>query len=289
MRFYLETNAIYSVSKFLPADKKISHALCYSSFLTVFELLSGIKPVQYNKRRAALLKLLESGIKIDWTTPREILTKAFSVAGITDSLGNVVQKIADVVCKCSDYTEAESTCNKMSLPWGLEDIVGADKFMSLHDQKDRQKMTEKFKQDCSKKTIAELRDMVFQKKDGKLLIDSHFQKKNEEDILRMQTEFITRNLPGPNTDIKYASVMQSYDGSLKWYLGAAAYIQAKDLICGGTPAADDFFDMSHFLYVRDDHDVMVSDDKLMEEICNALWPAQHVTVKKLKEICNWTK
>ena len=286
MRYYLETNAIYNVSKFLIKDKKISQVLCYSSFLTVFELLSGITPEQYNKRRSALLHLLESGIKIDWATPREILTKAFSVAGIKDSLGNTVQRMADVVCKCSDYLEAESMCKKTSLPWVLDDIVGADKFMSSYDKNDRLKMAKKFRQEYDKKIISELRALVFQKKDNKSSIDLNFQEKNEAGILRKHAEFIAQQLPGPNTEEKHTTVMKSYNGSLKWYLGTAAYIQAKDLLCGGTPAADDFFDISHFLYIHDEYDVMVSDDKLMNEVCEIMWPTQHVTFKQFREIFN---
>ena len=77
--------------------------------------------------------------------------------------------------------------------------------------------------------------------------------------------------------------MKSYNGSLKWYLGAAAYIQAKDLLCGGTPAANDFFDISHFLYIHNEYDVMVSNDKLMKEVFETMWPTQHITVRKLRE------
>ena len=65
----------------------------------------------------------------------------------------------------------------------------------------------------------------------------------------------------------------SYDGALRYYLMALSYYQENRLVYSKVPAHNDFLDLEHFVYLRRSRSVrMVSDDKLICDICHALWP-----------------
>ncbi len=70
--YYLETNAIIKLGKKLKAVTK--SVKCYTSFLTIMELLKGTTEATYQSVRSRLQIIKDSGIRIDWYSPsrREI-------------------------------------------------------------------------------------------------------------------------------------------------------------------------------------------------------------------------
>jgi len=77
---------------------------------------------------------------------------------------------------------------------------------------------------------------------------------------------------------KMLELYLSYDGSLSYYLAALAYYQENRLVYSKIPAHNDFLDLEHFVYLRSSRSVrMVSDDKLIGDICHALWPRKGYT------------
>ena len=287
MRYYLETNAVRQLSRFLTQDSKIACALCYSSFMTVFELLSGMK-TEFALRKTVLSNLLESQIAICWDTPREIIGEAFEAAFACDELRHTVRRMASLVIESERYCEANRKCRENAVKWALDDIAEADLMMAAHDQEEQEQKARAFRQDYDSTVIRAARDALIQSKQGSSYFEPSFQRTNEDVLLGQTAAIVAFFLPGPHSHNKLITVLKSYNGSLRWYLGACAFLQARNLLNGTSPALNDFFDRSHFLYIKSKSDFIVSDDGLIRQTCQALFPEQYVSVSEFKEITGWS-
>lgn len=101
--YYLETNALYQLHSQITANpEKIE--VCCTSLLAIEEILAGITPEEYCRRKTIAINIARSGIVIDWDTPREIITRSFEIVDIDDSKYRaLIQQVYSAIGKSSSY------------------------------------------------------------------------------------------------------------------------------------------------------------------------------------------
>jgi predicted nucleic acid-binding protein len=74
--YYLETNALYQARNII---RDVGNQMddLYTSWLAIFELLSGTEETTWGARKAALSLVAEYQLKIATSTPAEIIASSF--------------------------------------------------------------------------------------------------------------------------------------------------------------------------------------------------------------------
>jgi hypothetical protein len=86
MRYYLEANAARALSRrvrdlSLPARRTV-----FTSFLAVFEIVSGLTEDNYAERAAIVANLSKSKLRIDWRSIDQLIANAFRQIRPADSI-----------------------------------------------------------------------------------------------------------------------------------------------------------------------------------------------------------
>lgn len=126
-KYYLETNALYSIRTINKGHLENS----FTSVLAIFELISGIKEINFAKRKSILNSIRALKVHVDWRMPEEMLFSSFSVLNdfkFTDfrqeALGRLIKLISN-----SDSIEEVFAADQRDNP-----KMGLDYFINLDDQ-----------------------------------------------------------------------------------------------------------------------------------------------------------
>ena len=274
-RYYLETSSVRRLWRTLPRIKRDLHCRVFSSYLVMFELLSGLTKEDYALRREILKSCVDSKLPIDWRAPTDITAAAFTATEYHDNRSDELKKLLSVVMRCQDLAAAEVECSARNLQASLAGLREEDRVLRDHEVRSRTEMGQLFRRDYT----PEERKLEYDKLLGQTTSEEGAAiKRKMQTTAEFWEVYITARdlaplLLGDSLQAKILAMLQSYDGSISYHLRAAALAQSITLLRGETPARNDFFDIAHFLYLND-ATIMVSDDKLIHRLCAELWPSR---------------
>ncbi len=273
--FYLETSALRRLASHL---QDISYAKnAFTSCLAVFELLSGIDQNNYSSRRNILSKVSQSKLRIDWDMPPDKVCSAFTPKQSGGLYADEIKKILHAVLESETLEQADQSCKKAGYGVAITGLRFMDDTLSKDHIQEYGEGIRRFRGDWSFRTAdtlyrfthGELRD----KTDLPYELRQSFRKTRTSSVLTALCYGLASHFFPTVVREKTLELYLSYDGSLNYYLEAASYYQEDRLVYSKLPAHNDFLDLEHFIYLRSSRSVrMVSDDKLISDICRALWP-----------------
>ncbi len=282
--YYLETSSMYPLSKYLIEDNAASKAICFSSFLVVFELLSGLKEDNYKKRKAILRNLIDSRIEINWYTPREIIAEAFQEVLLFDGLKNRIRKLANLVLQSSSYDSLNQLSERDDSVAPLEKLAEMDVLLTVDQSGEVQKQIVQLRKDVSKEKIKEITDIL----ESNPSFREQLRKVDRDTLLGRLAAYVAFKMPGKPSYENLMKILKSYKGRINKFLVADAYRQERNLIKGETPEKNDFIDVSHLLYLAHDSQIMVTNDRFLQSICENLFPNNYCSVDDFKNKYVWT-
>jgi predicted nucleic acid-binding protein len=280
-RYYLETNALRKLSRRLPMLRQRLGRGLFTSFLSVFELVSGATESDYGFRRTVLKAVIDSKTAIDWRATTKIIADAFDVIDLGDTLSEDVKRLAHVAIRCGSLKDAEAECVNRKLRRSFATMRGYDQGLTAAEIKERREMGQRFRHDIAQnQRVAEYRKLKPDTEDTDAIAEKQTAiSRLERTVLELTAKGIASLMPGAAGQ-NVQLLLARYNGSLCYHLRAGAYAQAECLLKGGNPGDNDFFDVSHFLYM--DHlTIIVSEDKLIKRLCLELWPNQWIDPEEL--------
>ncbi len=269
-KYYLETNALYSIGKF--TDEVIRKS--FTSAFALFELISNIKEDNYAKRKTILRKIKEVKLFIDWQFPQEIAFNSFDYFDdleINYELLPHIENMVDLVLKSTSFEELKSTSESIEI--NLRYFEERDKYLATN-----------FIQ-STENGIAELKALgkqklepVYMKVDGKtydLSKSDSLQKllqyepvfNNAFTILAI-TKMLQLLFPtyvANEQDLE--QLYNSYNGLADMYVTYFSRYSLNKYFKKELPSTNDFLDLAHLFYLRNHSSVfIVSDDKIFEKL-----------------------
>lgn len=287
MSLYLETNTVRSLARWIRRADTYSMGDSFTSFLVIFELLSGTTEEDFTLRRAVLSDILGSFLRVDWRSPITIMSESFDAVGLEDPLGKSLQLIADVYVQSATWKDTCAACTETGQRDVIDTLLNADTLLTLHSKADQEAKGRQFRQDINKKVRKHVREIILESDEEKYTeIKNHFRNKNYQWLLLDTAFTVASFLPGENLVDKSDRLLRTYNGSIDYFLKASAVTQAKNLLAGTQPGDNDYYDVSHFLYVNNDVTI-VSDDKLVRNVCGELWPSQIMSARDFASLKEW--
>ena len=253
--FYFETNALRKLAYRLSEESFVKDK--YTSILSLIELISGIcDNDSFLLRKSIIGKVIQSKILIDLCLPELVRFNAFGVQISNDEISNSIRDILDFITTSDNYSSFQEEIKSNDLAQYLG-------FIYTYDNNARNKFKE-----------------------------SIMNNSTESDTKRLISEFNNRWLPininsNLNTVIQYHAskikelpnelrtleqVMVSYDKSIDIYLLVSSYYVDLKVSLKNIPAKNDYFDLSHLIYLKGIDNIIVSDDKMLHKNMKTLFP-----------------
>lgn len=255
MKYYLETNSLRKLNNQLGAIKEI----CFTSALSIFELISGIREQDFHIRKVVIESIFNTGLEVIWLFPEEVTVNAFPGMEFQEDRIKPLKRL----CQCLIESENIS---------GFLEKASQGKYnLEFYQNLD--------KQYCSKFSSASLQG----NKNLKAIIESQ-----NEDSLREFSKSFNGSLPynhQVNNSITLKAIASNlkdslelssgelidekkvydhYDGSINIFISAFSLFTAKKSAEFNTPSKNDFIDLYHLIYLGNNHNYfIVTDDKMI--------------------------
>ncbi len=246
---YLDTVSIRKYSKQLAECSNTKEL--FTSSLAVLELMSGATKDDFNARKIAVKRLMESRVYINWYTYKGKMAQAFDVP-YDDIEGKVVRELSLRMVKCKDfkefcnekvYVDSDTYYTFESLASFDDDIAGMGRMFSKIGQKEFKSFDKVHRKDIKKK-IEEF-----------LPAYSHIL--SEMAVIPIAEDYAGEKRPSE----KYMEVVSKYDFSIQVYL---QYNVALFLLIE-LAHKNDMLDMLHLIYLKDG-DLFITEDKVFSKV-----------------------
>lgn len=272
MSYYLDTVAIRKLSKELFTLNK----RCYTSALCIFEIISGIKQSEYEARKKALVNLFNSGIPIIWALPEAMKTNAFPIVEIIEhrtwGLRNILLQLLD----STDFDDfASRTKNEL---YSMDFFSDLDNIYSTGFIKATSRGNQTLKEIF--KHIKEKDGGDFEKIAKDYLKSLAFDPINRQITINAIADYLTHHVNKAGDQMEVTEVIQSYNGSIDVFINAFSLFTIQKSAMFNTPSKNDFLDLHHLLYLKNDlKNFIVTDDKMILEIT-----PQSISIQEFKKM-----
>jgi hypothetical protein len=265
VKYYLETNALYNLKNISDEIKSQS----FTSLFAVSELISGIKPEFYHKRREILKQLYQSSIVIDHSFPQEIIFNSFDAFEdyeYIEQRDEPLSRLLEAVLRCESYEQFMDSAEYKDGHMGFDYFKKVDEYLSNHfiatTESANKLLSEEFNREPhsqltyndnnypidSKKSIEQFLIAVPEFNRGTTILA----------VAKMINRFTEADIP---EDVLYSS----YNGLINPYIEVFSRYAARKTGESGTPARNDFQDLTHILYMRSELDrKIISNDKFFK-------------------------
>jgi hypothetical protein len=271
-RFYLETNALYQISKF--TDSVIENS--FTSILSLIELISGIDN-DYKKRKAILKYIADRKILIDFRFPEAFLFLSFDyfkekeLEFVEERIPHL-NKLIDAIANSETLEKFELENQKLEL--------GLEYFKNL-----KQKWGSNFI-GASISAIKTYREFYSQGKmenneieiNGRTYKLDTIEKFNDFFVKEVSFNYtLTINALSTaaqkSTDLvsqddkTLGEIFESYNHSLNVYVDNFSKFCLYSFVEKKYPAKNDFLDLAHLMYLENNYRLsIVSDDKIFQKL-----------------------
>jgi hypothetical protein len=270
--YYLETSSLRRLTGELKNYQPCQN--WFTSGLSISELLSGMSNENFIRRRNILRTILDSKLGIMWESPIEMIWSAFSALEYPAVWSRDLKSLAEIIKESPSLDDVAVKCQTANLTISLENLREVDvlstKIIRLIFSKGLDFMDKmvglRAARSVYKKVISQFPCNLSEKLRQRSLFG----------CLIQIAEGIVSGFPNSSIDI--SQLLMSYTGSLQYYIEAVYYYTEHMIIESRTPDKNDCLDLSHFLYLQGNATTkMVSDDKLITNICADLWPRKYRT------------
>ena len=261
-RYYLETNSLRKLNnKLFEIQEK-----CYTSALSIFELISGISQQQFEIRKKVISNSILSELHINWDFPEKIKIDSFPNLEIEEQRVDDLKQLCDFLINSNDLQEFIKFSNDLT--------HNLDFFNSLDSKysKDFISATESGNNVLkSIYTSKKIENGKFFEKFAKEFVKSlpKTTELNKSLTLTGLVNGIADSLEttsGKNT-INRDKLFYAYNGNINIFIEAFSLFSGIKSAELNTPAKNDFIDLHHLLYLgNNSNNIIVTDDKLLLKI-----------------------
>lgn len=269
IRYYLETNSIYSLVNKLDAIAKYDNV--YISVLGIQEIISAIYDRSNFKRSmSAISKIKKSGISTCSYLPIECIAMSFKLDFSKFELiierKEELWKRASVLTESTTFEEYEDKLYKMGININtiLQDEEKTEVFNRINFCDIVHNDSVQFRE--RKKTQRETPQYNEINLDDLSIDDSvEGQKKSRVEAIRPTLINFLDNCKLTYNEDYIKDLCGNYNDELTTFLLGCLLYNYEKVKDGGKAGRNDFIDLQHLLYLRNENDFIVSDDKIFNK------------------------
>ena len=256
MRLYLETSSLRFLGR-----RIINIPNVFTSFLSLFELISGLTDEDFSQRKSIIRYVLDSKMPIDWDSPEALYASAFPVFPVISQeelRTNSMRSIFEMILSSSNSREVKEKSRHLEF-----DLEYFQKYDSIYSTRFLI---------AGEKGIQETKQIASIDPAQKNILDNlntslwNFNYASTLYAIAKGCASAIGDDNGNKEDI-IKDIYNSYNGKIDFYVAAFSYYSANQLSLSQFSGKNDAFDIMHFLYLRNDPTVViVSNDRLISKI-----------------------
>jgi hypothetical protein len=285
-RYYLDTSSIRS------AGSKLGYCRGYSLFTsswTVIELINGIRSddKSFQKRSRSLKQLKNQRIVIDWDTLSDKFYSNFTYCAklkFDSEISNNLQSLYKLVYRSDDIDNFRKSLGNILLTYNIDYFEDFDTDLgssyvqnSIQSNIDIRSSLEREKMKADSLIPAEILNGNIQDFLQWIYSNPNFNffslmaYADSKAIIGLLNEYYSAEL--------HEKIWQSYNNNNAIYTKAWFSYFSRELSKMNQPGRNDFADLYHFQYLKND-DILVTEDKKMKEIAQEI----DITVKSINDL-----
>ena len=261
-RYYLETNSLRKLNnRLLEIQDK-----CYTSSLSIFELISGISQEQFEIRKRVISNVLSSELHINWDFPEKIKIDSFPNLEIDERRVDDLKVLCEILIDSNNLEEFIELSN--DLKYNLDFFNSLDSSYSNNFINATKAGNERLKSIYSSEKNE---NGKFFEKFAKEYVKS-LPKTTELNKSLTLTGLVNgiadslENISGKNT-IDRDKLFYAYNGNINIFIEAFSLFTGLKSADLNSPAKNDFIDLHHLLYLgNNSNNIIITDDKLLLRI-----------------------
>jgi hypothetical protein len=281
MRYYLETNALRALGKYLVSNPAVL-TNAFTSTFSLFELIKRIGRGGDSDKRAAILKALwDADVSVRMPMPAELLYLAYGWQTAEPDSLEIYKTLISLIERNEDPVAFEEQLTNER----YRKIVAHHEDGTLRFQKE---ISDRYVRPKPEPEVIKLDFAAFIEPDNiataqtKHLDTRHPAYVFLEKIRDDQAVSTYRNLDVPDAgELTNAEIISRYNRELDLFFFATYAFELKKKAFREACAKNDMLDLLHTLYLSDNDVVMVSDDNIFESV---LPNRNLISVKCFKEI-----
>lgn len=265
--YYLETNALVNIIDRLGEINSVGK--CYSSILTLLEILKNTTETNFQQKKRVICRIVESPLPIDYDIPIEKIQNAFGVGNIKKRYKDRFIPLLELIIKCDtlgeifDYLSVNSTSfTEINGIFSVYENALNSFFSEEKYEEYMPKLTKKMiNKRIAEENIQFTREFLEQTNWDKILTGVFFH-------AGLIAECFPENLASSSLPL----IISRYDWSLDRYFCAFLYYFRKRILFREQNKRNDLVDLQHFLYLQNETCKIVTSDKMILKICKLLFP-----------------
>ena len=275
MRYYLETNSIRKLSKYL--DNAFIKKNCFTSIQVFSELLTDINEANFYIKKNVLNKIFESGISIDWIPPHQKQYESFGFFNVKYNLNkDIILLFYDIIKNSACLSDFNN---------GIQNYANEYKKLKDYDKA----FETYFKKEMSDK-IKDFRS-VFSFQEGITVCDDIIEYLNtkKEGIIY----FILAMCLVMAEDLYYSDLNKfekrtikeiagSFNGDIIIFLIISGVYCIKKVPRNEQISRNDFNDLYHLVYAN--NSIVVSDDNIFSKYMSEIFPDSIISTVEFEKL-----
>lgn len=253
LKYYIETNALYSIKK-IPLGK-IKES--FTSSLAIFELISGINKANFDKRKNILVNIQNSSLQIAWLMPEELMFRSFSALEGYGFIEERVPRLKNLFYKINKYDSFNSFCTS-------QDYIDFEYFreMDIILNTDFLKATSEGNIHIYE-SVDTSQNPSINKSQYINEIVNHLPLLNKSISVFAVVINIQKSVP----DISKESLYSSYNGYIDIFINGFTDFTHNKILKFENSKNNDLIDLYHLLYLTNNKDyLLVSNDKIYSQL-----------------------
>lgn len=281
--YYLETNALIELSGEIPRMVH-SGVSAYTSALALLELLKGLTPGSYGRKRQILDEVLGTRMTVDWDMPHQRMARAFGVVDPDSKDSDSLRTVCHAMVRCAEFAAFQSELLAKGIP-GIP--RGVERYAETLSEFHSAAFTDALQRapDVPAKSRKALYQLMTDALPG---VDfsgagSILDQMDAEATLQIEATLLAIRMGARDVPRAVARLTSRYDHTLDIHFRVSASNLRKRLMLRQTPGRNDLMDTVHFLYLQRPTCRIVSNDRLIHELGARDCPRRAMTVARFRE------
>lgn len=260
MKYYLDTNALYSIRKI--SKEKLKS--CFTSIMAIMELVSGADEENFAKRKSILSMIKSFNLTVDHAFPEEIIANSFNIFDdyeFVEGRDHALLDLVNAFVLASDFNSYSKT-NTFISELGHHYFKNIDQALSQNFSEasiNGIKLIKQFQRNPSPVNIITINDVEFDLNTTEGLKKA-FPLFSKATTIEAMCHLINKFLGDP---IEIQDIFSSYNYLTDVYVQVFSRYAEDQVLNSRFPSKNDALDLLHLLYMKNDYKrFMVSDDKI---------------------------
>ena len=280
MKYYLETNSLFNASSYL--ERPEVSVWCFVSIHGIIELVTDLSVDVFGSKQAAIRRITQSHVEIDWRLPQQILFEAFGIKAIYEITESNARQIMSAMVKANDLKSFTDSIEELGLGHVYETMKQCDSQYNKYFPAELLDNTEALDR-TNQLDVARNYLNLFEKSN-----DQSGNSYNPQFRLQM-IQVIKHEVATDLAASKYNSqqitpeqVLSNYDNTLEVFLLAIFLYSYKKSSLKEKPKRNDFTDLHHLAYLCNENTI-VTDDKMLLKALRMYYPHSICTCSTYRE------